>query len=97
MVRKTMVFESIFSQIKDEQPTNFWNFLALHSSQTEKINLKDFVILAERMPLSSPTRSSLLQFVYGFCDKSCTFFERSFLRWRYFLACSKNSEVKYGL
>ncbi len=92
-----MVFESIFLQIKGEQPTYFWNFLTRHSSQIEKMNLNDFVILAERRLLSSPTSNSLLQFVYGFCDKSRILFERSFLRWRYFLACFKNSGVKYGL
>jgi hypothetical protein len=29
--------------------------------------------IAERRPLSSPTSSSLLQFVYGFLDRSSTF------------------------
>ncbi len=96
-MRKTMVFESIVSQRCDEQPVCFRDFLARHSSQITKINLKDFVTLAERSPLSSPTSSSLLQFVYGFCDKKFTFFENSFLRWRYFFAWSKNSGVKYGL
>ena len=97
MVRKTMVLESNSLHVSGKQPTNFWNFLARHSSQIEKMNLNDFVILAERRPLSSPTSNSLLQFVYGFCDKSCILFESSFLRWRYFLACFKNSGVKYGL
>lgn len=96
-MRKTIVFESIFSQIDSEQPTNFWNFLALHSSQTEKITLNDFVILAERSPLSSPTSSSLLQFVYGFTDKSFILLASTFLRCPYFLACSENSGVKYVL
>lgn len=92
-----MVFMSIVLQSCGEQPISFWNFLALHSSQIEKISLNDFVILAERRPLSSPTSNSLLQFVYGFCDKSRILFESSFLKWRYFLACFKNSGVKYGL
>ena len=72
-MRKIMVFISIFSQISVEHPTDFWNFFARHSSQTAKITLNDLVILAERKPLSSPTSSSLLQFLYGFCVKSCTF------------------------
>jgi len=65
-----MVFISISLQISGEQPTNFWNFFTRHSSQIEKITLNDFVILAERSPLSSPTSSSLLELVYGFCAKS---------------------------
>ena len=96
-MRKTIVFESIFPQIAGEQPTNFWNFLALHSSQTENITLNDLVILAERRPFNSPTSNSLLQFVYGFSAKSFILLASNFLRCRYFLACSKNSRVKYVL
>lgn len=96
-MRKTMVFKSIFSQIESEQPTNFWNFLVLHSSHTAKIILDDLVILAERSPLSSPTSNSLLQFVYGFSDRSFIFLASTFLICRYFLACFKNSGVKYVL
>jgi hypothetical protein len=96
-VRKTIVFKSTFSHIESEQPTIFWNFLALHSSQTEKITLKDFVILAERSPLSSPISNWLLQFVYGFSDRSLILLVSIFLRCRYFLAWSKNSGVKYVL
>lgn len=93
-MRKTIVFKPIFSQIEGEQPTSFWNFFALHSSQTEKITLNDFVILAERSPLSSPISNSLLQFVYGFCANSVIFLANSFLRCRYFLACFRNSGGK---
>lgn len=96
-MRKTMVFKSIFSQIESEQPTNFWNFLALHSSQTEKITLNDLVILAERSPLSSPTSNSLLQFVYGCSDRSFILLVSTFLMCRYFWAWFKNSGVKYVL
>ena len=96
-MRKTIVFKSIFSQIESEQPTDFWNLRALHSSQIEKITLNDFVILAERRPLSSPTSNSLLQFVYGFSDRRVILFVSIFLKWRYFLACFKNSGVKYVL
>jgi len=92
-----MLFKTILSQIENEQPTCFWNFLALHSSQTEKITLNDFVILAERRPFSSPTSNSLLQYVYGFCDRSFILFASIFLKCRYFLAWSKNSGVKYVL
>jgi hypothetical protein len=55
------------------------------------------VILAERRPLSSPTSSSLLQFIYGFSDRSFILLANTFLICRYFLACSKNSGVKYVL
>jgi len=72
-VIKMRVLLSNSLQIEDEQPTTFSNFFARHSSQIEKMNLKDFVTLAERSPLSSPTSSSLLQFVYGFLDRSSAF------------------------
>lgn len=72
-VRKTTVLNVISLQTTGKQPMSFWNFLARHSSQTEKIIRKDFVILAERSPLSSPTSSLLLQFVYGSCVKRCIF------------------------
>jgi hypothetical protein len=96
-VRKTMVFESNFLQIRGEQPTRFWNFLDRHSSQTEKISRNDFVSLAERSPFSSPTSSSLLQVVYGFWVNNCILLLSNFLKWRYFLACTRNSGAKYGL
>jgi hypothetical protein len=89
MVRKTIVFISSCSQSKGEQPTSFWNFLVLHSSQIEKINLKDFVTLADRNPLSSPTSSSLLQCLYGFCDSICIFFGEKFLEMPIFLGLFK--------
>jgi hypothetical protein len=38
-----------------------------------------------------------LQFVYGFSDRRFILFASTFLMWRYFLACFKNSGVKYGL
>jgi len=93
-VKKTIVFKSIFSQVEGEQSTSFWNFLALHSSQTEKITLNDFVILAERSPLSSPISSSLLQFAYGFRVNSVIFLASNFLRCRNFLDCFRNSGEK---
>lgn len=96
-VRKTMEFKSSSLQSKGGQPTSFWKFFALHSSQTEKTNLNDLVILAERNPLSSPTSSSLLQCVYGFSDSSFILSASNFLRCRYFLPCFRNSGVKYGL
>ena len=96
-VRKTTVFNAVSLQTTGEQPTSFWNFLARHSLQTAKIMRKDFVILAERKPLSSPTSSSLLQCVYGSCVKRVIFFASSFLRWLCFWACFRNSGVKYGL
>jgi hypothetical protein len=92
-----MVFASNDLHNSVPQPTGCWKFLARHSSQIEKISLKDFVNRAERSPLSSPTSSSLLQFVYGFCDKSCTFWASNFLRCRYFFACFRNSGAKYAL
>ncbi len=93
-MKKTIVFKSIFSQIEGEQPTSFWNLFALHSSQTEKITLNDFVILAERSPLSSPISNSLLQFVYGFRVNSVIFLASNFLRCRNFLECFRNSGEK---
>jgi len=96
-VRKTTVFNFDSLQATGEQPTSFWNFLARHSSQTAKITLNDFVILAERKPLSSPTSSSLLQFVYGSCVNSFIFLASNFLRCLCFWACFRNSGVKYGL
>lgn len=96
-MRKTMVFEPDFWQMCDEQPTRLWNFLTRHSSQIEKIILKDFVSLAERSPFSSPTSISLLQAAYGFCINKCILLASIFLKWRYFFACSRNSGVKYGL
>ncbi len=97
MVRNTMVFKSNSLQICGEHPTFARISLARHSSQIEKINLKDFVTLAERRPFSSPTRSSLLQYLYGFLDRSSTFCAINFLRCRYFLVCLRNSGVKYEL
>jgi len=88
-----MVFELNFLQIIGEQPTRFWNFLARHSSQIEKMILNDFVSLAERKPFSCPTSISLLEAVYG----NCILLASNFLKWRYFFACSMNSGVKYGL
>ena len=96
-VRKIMVFKSMFLQIEGAQPTSFWKFIALHTLQTEKINLKDFVILAERNPLRSPTSSSLLQFVYGFSDSRFILLASNFLRCLYFLAGFRNSGAKYVL
>jgi len=92
-----MVFKSIFTQIRGEHPADFWNFFARHSAQTAKITLNDLVILADRKPFSSPTSSSLLQFLYGSCDKSCTFLASNFFRFWYFLASFRNSGVKYAL
>ena len=96
-VKNIMVFESVFIHIFCEQPTKLLNFLALHSSHTENITLNDFVILAERNPLSSPISNSLLQYVYGFFDSSIILFLSVFLRCLYFLDCLRNSGVKYVL
>lgn len=92
-----MVSEPIFSQRDGEQPTSFWNLFAMHSSQTEKIALNDFVILAERSPLSSPTSSSLLQITYGFSANSFILLAITFLKWLYRVVCFRNSGEKYVL
>jgi hypothetical protein len=92
-----MVPDFICSQNEGRQPTSFWNFLALHSSQTVNMTLKDFVTLAERRPLSSPASNSLLQAMYGLCVNCITFLARSFFTLRYFSACFENSGEKYGL
>lgn len=96
-MKKIIVFMCIFSQVEGEQAMNFWNCFALHSSHIEKINLKDFVTLAERSPFNSPTSSSLLQFVYGFSVSSFILLASSFLICVYFLTCSENSGEKYVL
>lgn len=80
-----------------EQPTLSLNLRARHSSHTANIILNDFVILADLNPLSLPIRSSLLQLLYGSCDKRATLLKSKFLMLLCFLACWKNSGVKSGL
>lgn len=96
-MKNTIDLVSNSLQSNDEQPTSLWKFFALHSSHTEKIIRNDWVILADLNPLSSPTRSSLLQCKYGFSDNSFILLASNFLRCLYFWACFKNSGEKYVL